>query len=167
MSDIFITVVCGDKQVNLDVTSKLDKYAYSLTNSIEKRFGVEVEYYQVLRDGMSRYVDVDCTTTLKDFGFLNGDILCVNNPHAKARPCDMVGKTHVVFHFEGVSARVEVLKENSIMHLYKLIYEEATFEDNFCLKYEGAILDRHSPLTIFQSGIKKGGVIEICGRVIV
>lgn len=165
MNNIIVTVICDDQRVDLNLGNKFHKLVSSLTKSISRKFNVEVDYYYVFTNEMGRLVDFDDKTTIADFNLKNGDILYVNYPHAKARPCDMIGDTFVVFEFDGCrSHRVNVKKENSIMSLYQLVNKEKIFQDNFFLRYEGEILNIYSRLTIFETGIKKGAIIEICGQ---
>ena len=165
MSELIITITCGNESIDLNITLKLKRNVRDLIHLISATFDVNVEYMQIVRDNKIFDVDLEKIYLLYDFRFENGDTLLVNNPHAKATKNDMVGDIPVNFKFQGMLVNIWTKKECRISELYDLVRNENAFNDNFCLKYDGDVLSHFSRYTLFESGIKKGDVIEICGVV--
>lgn len=166
MGELLVTIKYGGAEKILNATNIMHVHIERFNNFIGDKFGVVVEYFQIIRNGVTIDVDLQNIYTLYDFCFENGDTLLINNPHAKARPCDMVGNISVNFDFQGMSVNVWIKKEHKISDLYNIIRKENTFKNNFCLKYQGEILSYFSGYTAFDYGINKGSTIEICGELI-
>lgn len=166
MDEILVTIRYDDSEKILNMSNILHVYIDRFKNFIGEKFGVAVEYFQIVRDDMTFDVNLENIYTLYDFYFENGDILLINNPHAKALPCDMIGDIPVNFDFQGMLVSVWIKKEHKISDLYNVVRKENAFKNNFCLKYQGETLSYFSGYNVFGYGIKKNDTIEICGELI-
>lgn len=166
MDKLIVHIKCGSETFDLDFSQRLNYKANNLPKFIFNKFGVKANYYQIVRNGNIHDINIDNIKLLADFKFMDDDILYINNPHAKATKSDMIGDISVNFMFDNTNVNVLINKQDNISDLYWMVKKETSFDDNFCLKYQGKILNRSDKITVFESGIVDGSTIKICGNLI-
>lgn len=168
MTDINIIVRCvksdNTTERKINISNKQHLLMFNFMNKIASHFHITIKTAQIFRNNECVDFDLDNVFYIRDCKFEDGDIFLINNPHIKATEKDRYGDINILIEWNDIKTNVKVKKENTTKQLYNLILNENVFKDNFCLEYDGRILDRFIKISLWDCGVYEGQTIKLHGE---